>query len=618
MVIAMKKRKLVLIIISSVLAVAVAAGGAWFLFFRNQDDNNSAKKSKKKPADNPSVVTSSEENNSSEITGSSSDPKVDFDNVVWPSTEDENPVTLTGPERKITVDASKIINEDYYGAGVNIIPTCLMVNNLNNGYNEQYWELDKKRILMLQPKVARVWFQVDWFETSKGVYDFNTEKMQAFYKYLDILKQTGTEIELDFSWKIGRSIQSWYCIPGVTVDYSAPRDIDVFAASCSVALNQLIQNMGYTNIKYLTFYNEPNGNWDFESHGDQRAYYLEMVKRTDQRLKDDGLRDLIQIWGPEETNSIGWSQYMIDNGLNLFDTFSFHSYNTNYLKIISEAKTRSEAAGSNKRVALTEYAEGQDTVCWDTGGHADALIATANSGASTALMWKMSGCWLEDPNESTSTNDSLNLWDALQVGGTTPNRAYYQYCLLSRYVPAHSQVLYTSANGADDVRTAAFQKNGDYTIVVECKKSIAKNIEINFSNMENKTFYRHVYNIGMQSEENALLPEVSKTFTDVSTISDTAGENYCILVYTTLKAQTQVKLDEPNFVIKAGQTKQITASVIDGDQGVTYSIASGNGSVTSDGVFTAPSYGKRGDMTAVKVTSNSDPSVYAIALVAIR
>lgn len=542
-----------------------------------------------------------------------------------PGAEDPSFVPVPSGTRLIRVDAGKVVNPDYLGIGINIIPVSLMENNLSKGYNYQYWEMEKKRILMMRPNVARVWFQLDWFETAKGVYDWNTPKMQAFYQYLDVLKQAGTEIELDFSWKIGRTIQPWFCMPGVNPDVSAPRDLDDFAKSCSATLNELIQNRGYSNIKYLTFYNEPNGNWDFECLGNQAAYFALMLKTVSLRLTADGRRSLVHIWGPEESNAPDWFQYMKDNVDPYIDEYSFHCYIPNFATMVADLKTRLGIAES-KPVMVTEYGEQHPSESWNTAGHAEMLISTANTGVRGALAWQMSGSYLEDPNETTCTGisgdpDAMTMWDALQGGGMKPSKGYYQYSLLSRYVPAHSQVLTTTVAGGDDVRSASFKTpDGNYTVVVECKPNETCKLDVEMSGAESgKVLYRHCISTDVVPEEDALIPVVSKTFESNSAWEDIAEKNrYELIVYTTMPPVTQVNLNQTAFIVKAGNSVQIDASIIDNDQGVNYSMASGVGSVSSSGLYTAPYDAKRGDMAAVKISSSKDPSAFAIALIAVR
>lgn len=523
-------------------------------------------------------------------------------------------------ERVVSVYGNNVINDDFLGLGVNIIPTSLMPNNLSKGSNHAFFELEKQRLNKIKPKIARVWFQIDWFETQKGVYDFNSEKMQAFYPYLDALQQSGTEVLFNFGWKNGSSIQDWYCCSGGDAAISAPADIDEYAKSCSALINNLIIQRGYTNISYLTFYNEPNGDWDFECPGDQKAYYLQMARCVSNQLKNDGIRDCVEIWGPEEVNAPDWTQYMFDNGSDVFQAFSFHAYNTKLSDLLTQFKLRKECVSENKHVVLTEYADSNPNTAWDTGGHADCLVGAANSGVHAALVWKLCGGWLEDPRTTMNTNDGLlNLFDSIADGGEIPNLAYYQYSVLSAYVPAHSQVLYTTSNAADDIRTTAFKTNdGNYTIVVECADSAARNLKIELKDMQSGLcFERHSYTLQNVPEQNAIIPVCDKSFTASDIISDEIGGNYTVLVYTTLKSQAQVCLSNIKTTIGANEVLQLNASVIDSNGGVSYQIISGGGTVSQDGLFIPDASAQSGDWTAIKVTAVSDPSEYAVALIKI-
>ncbi len=61
---------------------------------------------------------------------------------------------------------------------------------MNTVFNCVHMELLRRRIINTSPSVARIWFQLDWIITTRedyenGIYDFDTEKMKAFYIYLD-------------------------------------------------------------------------------------------------------------------------------------------------------------------------------------------------------------------------------------------------------------------------------------------------------------------------------------------------------------------------------------------------------------------------------------------------
>ncbi len=83
-----------------------------------------------------------------------------------------------------------------------------------------------------------MWFQIDWMEPDKGVYTWDSDRMKAFYRYLDAFKAAGTDIELNFGWKVGSTVHDWFSIPGVDPWTSAPADNAAYAASASALIDQ--------------------------------------------------------------------------------------------------------------------------------------------------------------------------------------------------------------------------------------------------------------------------------------------------------------------------------------------------------------------------------------------
>ncbi|MFD2330948.1 hypothetical protein ACFSR7_16985 [Cohnella sp. GCM10020058] len=517
----------------------------------------------------------------------------------------------------VTINPNTVVQSDYKGVGVNIIPSALMAKSREQGYTTAHWEMDKERILAMKPKVARVWFQIDWMESAKGSYSWDNLKMQAFYQYLDVLKSAGTEVELNFGWKNGSTIHSWFPIAGSTTPYeSAPADLDAFAASASAALQQLISVRGYTNIKYMTFYNEPNGSWDFEAPGDQKLYYANMVKKVHDRLVADGRRSLVKLWGPEETGAPDWTQYMKTNIDSYLDGYSFHVYGEPYATLSTAISARTSVVGA-KPVYLTEFGWASDNDSgWDSG-YANTVIKSANEGVNGAQVWQLNGGYSTDPDGST--NGNYDLYDALYTG-LTPKKAFYAAGLLARYIPAHSSVVSVST-GSADVRAAAFKTSGgDYTIVLETKAGTDRNVTFNFSGVNvGKTFRKHFYQDTVALNANATIPKSVASFAAGTSFTDSAIDaNYNVIVYTTLPAQTQVEVSPVNPAVTAGASVTLAASVVDNTGGVTWSVvSSGNGTISSGGVYTAPRV-ISSKLVAVKAASTADPASYGIALVRVN
>lgn len=515
--------------------------------------------------------------------------------------------------RTIEIDPDQTIQQNFLGVGVNLMPQSLMSQTQSFGYSDAHWEVDRKRILTSQPKVARVWFQIDWMEPQKGQYTWESDEMKAFYAYLDAFKEAGTEVELNFGWKVGSKAQSWFGIPGQEPTTSAPADLDAYGRSASALLGELLDERGYDNVKYLTFYNEPNGSWDFEAPGDQKAYYAQMVTKVSQQLQTDGLRDRIEIWGPEEVDAPAWTAYMEQNAGEHFDAYSFHVYGAGYDTLGSAIQQRTDAAGG-KPVHLTEFGWRYDDISgWDAG-FANNVIQAANSGASSALVWQMTGTWTADP--LGDVNGAYTMWDS-NVLGLKPNRTFYAASLLSRYIPEHSEVIATHTD-ADDIRAAAFKTDGgDYAVLVESKGGEAKNLTFDFGDTAiNKTFYKHAYTDDIVLEGNATVPAVSGTFQAGSGFQDNDSEtDYSFAIYTTEQPDTQVAVSPVDPYVKGGESVTLNANVIDGSGGVTWSVTGqNNGTVSAEGVYTAPAIADE-KWVAVKAQSAADPQAYGIALV---
>jgi|GEM_PF-638593 len=518
----------------------------------------------------------------------------------------------------ISIDGGHTINDNFLGVGVNVMPLALMPKSASYGYDGPDWEIDKKRIRTIKPKVARLWFQVDWVEKEKGVYDFDSDEMKAVYPYLDALQAAGTEIELNFGWKNGEEIHDWFGLPSVDPWTSAPADVDDFAASASNTLKELIEQRGYDNIKYLTFYNEPNGSWDFETGGDkahQQQYYANIVTKVSQKLAADGLRDRIGIWAPEETGAADWTTALHTLADAHIDGYSFHMYGASYESLGSEIAAR-KAAVSPKPVQMTEFGWSADDASGWNSGFANYVIRGANEGLQSALVWQLNGVWSTDP--LGDVNGNYTMWDSV-VQGLTAKRTFYSAGLLSRYVPAHSDVVQVQSS-SPNVRAAAFKTDGgDYAILIESKAGAPKDITFDFGGEAiGKTFVKHAYSDAIARDGNALLPPASGSFAATDTFRDgSVGADYNFAIYTTETSQTQVKLSPVEAKVTGGDTLQLTADVIDNAGGVTWSvIGAGNGSIDANGLYTAPDVDTERQV-AIKAASQADPDGYNIASITV-
>ena len=556
---------------------------------------------------------------------------------------------------EITV-TDETIRDNFNGIGGCVCPMSFMDNSLKQGFNKAYWEKEKSRVQLCKPAVVRLWFQPDWFiidEDSyyRREYDFNSEKMQAVYPYLDLYKECGTEVLLNFGWKIDDRITSWYSIPGVPrARESAPKDLDEFAYSCAEFLTELIERRGYTNIKYLTFYNEPVGRYVYSEYytGDfhvgppiyeklepgevapeQFAYWHKMLVKANSAIVERKLNEKIKIWGPEMASDYpkefaGWLKGFTDDNPCLIDTFTIHKYNSSDRAI--EDITSFIRGVSDISVCVTEFAA-NDGCGWEIN-NAQMAITYINKGYSGALLWLLSGTALASPLNFNIDNAAENMWRYLPAQAEGANSAFYELCMFMRYIPAHSktlrvqtptvgetkvfdaQTLSFKTENETNIRAAAlYTPSNELTVIIESKHGTdKKNIKVNLPTK--KTVRLNKFTVGNNNDllAPASLPKCCGEISAVNGIlEDTLPAEYSITFYTEQKPYPQIVCDSDVYCMRAGESRKIGYSVIDSQStDVSFEITEGKdiAELQGDSIVLKPN-AKVGSMAAVKVTLNN-------------
>ena len=530
----------------------------------------------------------------------------------------------------VTINPNNVISTNFLGIGAEFDPFQFMPEDTKFGYNDAYWELEKLRMQRMGVKMVRVRFQPDWFMDDWYVYDWNSPRMLAAYKFFDGMKQIGVEIELDFGWKVSFDAHGWYSfasLPAWQKKDSAPNNLDGFAAAASVALDMLITQKGYTNIKYLTFSNEPELE-DFEGPLDQKAYYKDMAVKVHDKLILDGRRGLVQIWGPEQTAGTDWVQYMAANAPQVFDYYSFHKYTntvTDFSTVTSSFRAFTDPIG--KSTCMTEFGR-QNESYRETGDYGlwmtEASIRSANDQVKCQMAWRMADQYMADPATGRNNpNDALHyglhkwgFWNWMP-DNLNPRPSYYAFSLLTRYIDKNSNVLSTTSSDAGLLAATYKNTAGEYTLVVVNNDAVAKSATFNFSNVNiNKVLGRHVYTSSVALENNAMLiARDATTYSAGTSFTDNSIPAKSVVVYTSKSPELQVKVTPNNNTVMQGNTLQLSASIIDGTGGVTWSvIGTGNGTVSAAGLYTAPAASPY-KVIAVRATSTANPAKYGIAMI---
>lgn len=586
--------------------------------------------------------------------------------------------------RVVTVDTANVITEDFLGVGSNLWAGTLTDYERNTfDSNEANFALSERRIETIEPAMMRMLVLPNWFVKTTledptgeqnwkaGNYNFETSEIYTLCKYCETFKKTGTEVQINFGGQIGEPMISWFAITDVLdMPKSAPADLESFAKAAS-ALLQYLWGKGYDNVKSLSFYNETDlNNW--QNFGDQREYWVSMLKLVDAQLKKDGIRNKVKIIGSElscdsyfQPNVKDWLKYIHDNASGVYDELSVHIYmddgnkedpiaftNTNNVgKFIESLK---EEIGDDK-LRITEFTW-NDRMNGNKGdtsfseSQASQVITFANSGATAAANWFFCATSIPQPVGATMSGSATLLWER-------PNSveavygSYNEMGLLMRYVPKNSKVVKVTTND-DDIAACAFVKGDDITVLVETDESSSetRDLSIKFDKNLNKTFNRFVYEypsnegfkqIRLNDGGNAILNTCDGTVAvPEKELTDTLNNKHRLIVYTTMKEEVQVKVNgSVGKTVASGSSLSLTVDEVYGaaNKNVTWSIYSyikpdgtpvyvtdatpeqdktAGGSVSGDGTYSAAGV-PANTKVAVKATSVADPTSYQIVYITV-
>jgi len=204
----------------------------------------------------------------------------------------------------------KIACNDFLGFGFEDDGWFYNKVNAGLGVTEEDYKLRDSRIAWMEPDLVRMFFwHVDWNPSQDWEsYDWQTDNMLSHYRTLDLYQKLGTEINLcNVEW-------------GHKNAWPEPK---VFAKSIGALFEYLIKVKGYDCIKYWTFSNEPDGEFnracgDFEKY---IQYHIEVKKEFVARGLD------VKIIGSDDTNS-AWFDRCVDTQKydEVVDLYSTHYY----------------------------------------------------------------------------------------------------------------------------------------------------------------------------------------------------------------------------------------------------------------------------------------------------
>lgn len=397
------------------------------------------------------------------------------------------------------------------GLGVELDPHFLSQNvTRNDGAKAADWdEVVVPRIRKMGIQRFRVMLQPQWWEpvndnddpnaAALDRFTFESAEMQSLYKVLDAAQEMHADVTLvlwgcptycDLLDPAYAGVKRHFlCSPEGTNWVVEPADSEEFAENFSTVVKYLIERRGYTCIRELTPFNEPDGNVI------PLERYIPLAKVLDRRLRADGIRDKVRLNLSDNTDT---RRFFLEGcAANLAqeaDLFNSHTYifgyeTPNRTILDWERANVAAAARAGKEHFVGEFGSDQcvgatrqrDIDRYDRGVLMTRLVVNfLNAGAVGASYWSLIDQYY-GRHEPYSAMQQLGLWRyvarayagdpdpdvyASLKGNYEPRPQYYAYSLLTRFVRKGSEVYPLDLGNEFAAGTAVCSAEGRWTYVI--------------------------------------------------------------------------------------------------------------------------------------------------------
>ena len=403
-----------------------------------------------------------------------------------------------------TLEVGASTGVELLGLGVELDPHFLSQNvTRGDGATELDWKRTVvKRCTNMGVQRYRVMLLPNWWEPYNDdedpdnfnweAFTFDNKEMESLYAVLDLAENTGADVTLVL-WgchiaantidlgNLGRHFLADEGSNWVTGTYNA----DELAESYVALVKYLKETKGYTCVRELTLYNEPDGSTT------SFVNYVRDCGALDKKLKAEGLRSSVKLnLSDNIDNNRTWlinSANLLKNEADLFNSHTYiFGYDTPNSTIVNWEKENIEAAaragknhfvgefGSNQTMGATRQ---KDINTYERGVLMSRLVVNfLNAGAVGASYWSLIDQYYLR-YEGYAQMQQLGMWlykqNAYQTadlgglkGDYTCRPQYYAYSTLLRFIRKGSQVYPLDTKEDLVAATAICSPDGKWTYVI--------------------------------------------------------------------------------------------------------------------------------------------------------
>lgn len=402
----------------------------------------------------------------------------------------------------VTVDANTIVNHNYIGNGAQWDPYQLDYGEKHLEISAQDWNKLYNRLDFMKPQFMRV-----MINTSSLIEKDTLNRMKNFKDLSPILEYCQSrDVKVTFGDWGGSMVNS--------------KENTISKMNLNLAakyLDFLINDKGFTCIKYYNMVNEPNGDWSV-TDGNYKlwekavTHFFSEIKALNLDKKVSLMGPDIAIWEADKTDWITQSVQNLDEAIGIYDIHTYPSKFTvnsgEYTKIIKaykdavtvdkpivmgeigfkfvakedallltenvkRAKAKPYASIEDSQMFVYDYSYGTDM--------ADALFQTVNTGYSGSVVWM-----LDDAMHAKEAKNKLKVWGFWNILGDEyfgkseeeVRPWYYAWSLLTKYMPSESKVFKVIVTGDPKIKAIAISKGSKYMFAIVNVANTNKKIKL--------------------------------------------------------------------------------------------------------------------------------------------
>jgi hypothetical protein len=301
-------------------------------------------------------------------------------------------------------------------------------------------------------------------------------------------------------------------------------------------LNYLVNDLGFSCIKYFVIFNEPDGNWA-STNGDYVLWKSMLHRFADKMRQYPTLNEKVKLAGPDVVmgyknptssyDAMGWMQKTIADVDTLIGLYDIHAYPgqsevrsgnyrqqlAGYKKLLPQRKkiVLGEAGYKYWRpadsVLMREYDRRAMSHPFTNGSDANMFVydyfygldmsllcmEVMNSGYSGIAAWMLDDA-MHSNGDSGKPKD-IKLWGMWNVLGAEifndPAEEeirpwFYTWSLMCRYFPAGATILKTNIDHTQGIFAAAAEYRGQYTIALVNTSDLDKRIKLTMPSIMGK------------------------------------------------------------------------------------------------------------------------------------